>query len=161
MEETRALDSKIVGVQVLTGSLDDVTTIVDIGTGTGCIAITLALEHPGLHIIATDISEDALVIAKKNAKDLNAAIDFRCETLLDPLKDLSEPFLIVSNPPYIPSKRSVMKDVADYEPHSALFAGSDGLDVLRPLVQQALAHPLCRGIIVECEEEQAKNLAEL
>jgi|TARA_Y100000310_G_C20697989_1_gene827105 release factor glutamine methyltransferase len=129
--------------------------IVDVGTGSGCIAITLALENPDLKIIAIDISEDALEVAKKNSESHNAQVEFRKGNLMEPLNDLSEPFILVSNPPYIPDSEELMKDVKDYEPSNALFGGEDGMDVLNELMRQAKANPLCTGVIIECREEHA------
>lgn len=133
----------------------DPTTIVDIGTGSGCIAITAALAHPSKKIIATDISVNALEVARQNAEAHQVEIDFRVGNLLEPISDVSEPFLLVSNPPYIPKTEKLMPDVEDYEPHQALFSGDDGADLLRLLVVQAALHPKCVGILVECRTEHA------
>ena len=115
-------------------------TVADVGTGSGCIAITLALEVPGLTITATDRSADALAVAKANAGVLGAAdaITWR-ET--DLLAGVDGPLdLIVSNPPYVPEREraSLSADVRDFEPAQALFAGADGLDVIRRLIPQAI-----------------------
>lgn len=135
----------------------NVRTIVDIGTGSGCIAITLKLEQPDLRLIATDISANAIAVAKKNAEMLNAQIDFRLGSLLDPINDLTEPFLLVSNPPYISDDAVLMKDVVDYEPHVALFGGKHGGDIVRNILSQARAHPLCCGYVIECMERMAND----
>ena len=102
--------------------------ILDIGTGSGCIAITLALEIPDAHVSAWDISDDALRIASANAKALGANVTFEHRDALDssrftlhaslPLWDL-----IVSNPPYICNSEAdgMARNVLDYEPHEALF----------------------------------------
>jgi len=144
-------------------SLHDVSrarTVVDAGTGSGCIAITLALERPDISVIATDISEDALVIAGKNAERYGVAdrIRFLKGSDLEPVHDLQEPFLMVSNPPYIPQSRILAGEVMDFEPQGALFAGDDGMTVLRRLLVQARDHPLCVGVILECEQLQADVL---
>ena len=104
--------------------------ILDIGTGSGCIAITLALEIPRAKVTAWDISDDALRIASDNAKRLNAPIHFEHRDVLD--SSLLTPpssllTTIVSNPPYIaPQERDEMgKNVLDYEPETALFASED------------------------------------
>lgn len=105
--------------------------ILDIGTGSGCIAITLALEMPEAEVTAWDISDDALRIATENAHALGAAVRFEHHDALDyslSALHLSRPWdLIVSNPPYIqPSERDGMdKNVLDYEPEIALFATED------------------------------------
>lgn len=130
------------------------TTIVDIGTGSGCIAITLGLETP-LHVIATDISELALRVARDNAAALGAdRIEWKIGEALEPIKDLEEPFLLVSNPPYIPDGEELMRDVAEHEPREALFGGTDGADIIRTIVTQATQHPRCMGVILECRNDQ-------
>lgn len=128
-----------------------IQTIVDVGTGSGCIAITLALERPDLKIIATDISSEALEVARMNAErhGLTDRMTFREGSGLDPVRDLTEPFLLVSNPPYIPSGNDIMKDVRDFEPHVALFGGIRGDDIRYLLEQQASDHPFCSGWVME------------
>ncbi len=165
-ESVRTLDSEIVAWMRLkerrTSTELSVTSIVDVGTGSGCIAVTLALERPDLQIIATDISEDALNVARKNAERLGAKnIRFLSGDLLDPVQDLAEPFLVVSNPPYVPSGETLMQDVKDFEPHGALFAGEDGADIVRRLVAQCWEHPQCSGFIIECREDQMEALRRL
>ena len=102
--------------------------ILDIGTGSGCIAITLALELPDAHVSAWDISDDALRIASANAKALGANVTFEHRDALDPSRftlHSSLPLwdLIVSNPPYICNSEAdgMARNVLDYEPHEALF----------------------------------------
>ncbi|OIO52985.1 protein-(glutamine-N5) methyltransferase, release factor-specific [Candidatus Peregrinibacteria bacterium CG1_02_54_53] len=136
------------------------SVIVDCGTGSGCIGITLALERPSLHVVATDISASALVVARQNAERLDVAdrIDFRSGNGLTPAADLQEPFLLVTNPPYIPEGTVLEHQVAAFEPASALFAGRDGTDVLRKLLTQARDHPQCVGMLCECQTNQANWL---
>ena len=134
--------------------------VVDIGTGSGCIAITLALECPELKVIATDVSAEALNIAHINA-DLHHVADrirFLQGPDLEPVRDLKESFLLVANPPYIPVGRVLQREVVDHEPEQALFGGADGAEVLRRLSVQTQEHPYCAGIVLECEREQAKVL---
>lgn len=117
-----------------------VRTVVDVGAGTGCVAITLALEHPGLSIVATDCSPEALAIARRNAAALGAAsVEWRLGDLLDRIQGPVD--LIVSNPPYVPERdrASLQPDVRDFEPALALFGGPDGLDVVRRLIPSAHA----------------------
>ena len=99
-------------------------SILDIGTGSGCIAITLAIELPQSHVSAWDISEEALTIAKANASTLNAHVNFEKQDALAPHIDERKWDIIVSNPPYIePKEREEMeKNVLEYEPTIALFA---------------------------------------
>lgn len=116
--------------------------IADVGTGSGILAITLALEFPDSDVAALDISPDALAVARQNTALLAAAPRVRLtqSDLLDAVA--GETFdLIVSNPPYIPlaERDTLHAQVREYEPHLALFGGDDGLDVVRRLVPQALA----------------------
>ncbi len=97
-------------------------TILDIGTGSGCIAISLALEIPGSTVSAVDLSEEALIMAEQNAKDLGARVAFRKMDILT--EKWAEPLdILVSNPPYIPiqERAKMSKNVVNYEPGMALF----------------------------------------
>lgn len=97
--------------------------IIDLGTGSGCIPITLKLEIPDSIIYALDISEGALNIAKQNAENLNAEINFIQKDILNDEIDLSDFDIVISNPPYVlNSEKELMKsNVLDFEPHLALF----------------------------------------
>lgn len=130
--------------------------VVDTGTGSGCIAITLALERPEIQVIATDISAEALAVARENTVLHHVAdrVSFLKGKDLDPVQDLKEPFLLVSNPPYIPAGRVLQREVMAFEPPQALFGGEDGADMLRRISDQARQHPFCAGIVVECEADQ-------
>lgn len=149
-------DTEIVIASDIWGDPPSVRMIADIGTGSGCISITLACELPTLKIIATDISADALKIAIKNAERHNVRnrISFVEGDALDPVMRITEPFLLVSNPPYIPESMKLMKDVQAFEPHTALFAGKKGTDVLEKIRAQAKSHPYCVGTVVERRKEQ-------
>ncbi|MBI2117492.1 peptide chain release factor N(5)-glutamine methyltransferase [Candidatus Peregrinibacteria bacterium] len=158
--EIQILDTGIIGMCELWGSLGGIQTIVDIGTGSGCIAITLACELPEMNVIATDISAAALSIAKTNAKShgVGERIQFLQGNLLEPVIDLKNPFLIIANPPYIPEGEELPLDLTVYEPSVALRAGPDGLSVLRPLLAAAHTHPACRGYVIECRTDQENAL---
>ena len=114
--------------------------IADIGTGTGCIAVTLAALIPQARVVATDVSADALALAAENAQQHHVTdrIEFRQGALLEPLEALGLGGfdVICSNPPYIsdPEWEQVAPNVRDYEPASALRGGADGLVVIRPLI---------------------------
>lgn len=114
--------------------------IADVGTGSGAIAVALARHLPEARIIATDVSEAALSVARRNAEKHGVAdrVDFRRGAGLDPLRGESLSIL-ASNPPYIPDHEwdAVPPNVKDHEPAAALRGGVDGLDVLRPLVEGA------------------------
>lgn len=104
--------------------------VADIGTGSGVIGISHKLTRPQDKVIATDISKEALKIAKYNAKTLSAEVEFRQGDLIEPIK--GESFdLIVSNPPYIGTAEQGEMDaeVITHEPHQALFAEKDGLEI--------------------------------
>lgn len=112
-------------------------TLCDVGTGSGAIGITLSLEEPRLKVIATDISQEALVVAKENAQLLNASVEFRQGDLLQPLLETHEKVdIFVSNPPYIPNDQEIEAMVKDNEPHVALFGGNDGLYFYRKIFQE-------------------------
>lgn len=113
--------------------------LVDIGTGSGAIAITMKLEEPELTVIATDIAEASLIVAQNNAKALEADVIFMQGDLLQPFLERGERFdIVLSNPPYIPvSDRETMSVVVTgHEPHRALFAGTDGLDFYRRFMNE-------------------------
>ncbi len=130
------------------------TIIWDVGTGSGALAVTLALEHPDATIIASDISSKALTIAKRNAKKYGAAkrITFFTGSLISvavnrylkhrqvagaSLAPLQQKTLIITaNLPYLPEKekQKLMPDVVKFEPLSALFSGTDGLDLIRAFI---------------------------
>jgi release factor glutamine methyltransferase len=125
-------------------SFGGVPSILEIGTGSGAIAIALAKEVKDIFLIATDISRDALVLARENAKSagIQDRIKFVNGDLFGPLHPSKErkPFdLILSNPPYIIRHEigSLAKEVRDYEPTIALDGGEDGLEFYRHLISQS------------------------
>jgi release factor glutamine methyltransferase len=139
-------------------------TIVDACTGSGCLAVALAREFPAARVIATDISEAALAVARRNAARhaVGDRITFRCTDLLDTGTDTAD--LIVSNPPYIASHdaAALPPEVRDFEPHVALFAGEDGLSVYRRLFPLAAPRLGAGGrMIVEVGDRQASAVAAL
>jgi release factor glutamine methyltransferase len=111
----------------------------DVGTGSGILAITLARFLPSAAITATDVSPAALEVAKLNADWLGVAgrICFLKTDLLRGLGPSQRFDLIVSNPPYVAEGERLERQVAEYEPHTALFAGPDGLSVYRRLIPEA------------------------
>ncbi|KAF0223202.1 MAG: N5-glutamine S-adenosyl-L-methionine-dependent methyltransferase [Erysipelotrichaceae bacterium] len=138
-------------------------TLIDIGCGSGAIAIALKKEMPKLKVMASDISEVALMQAKHNAKTLDADIEFFLGSLAEPLMYAHRKVdIIVCNPPYIPENESVQNSVVNYEPHVALFGGNDGLKFYREVLVQApqvLNHP---GMIAfEIGWNQRETLTEL
>ena len=114
-------------------SMKDNPEIIDIGTGSGCIGITLAKEIPSSNVIAIDCSEKALAVAEKNAKNIGIKnIDFVKSDFLKQTIDLRAD-LLVSNPPYIPKEdiSNLMADVKEHEPSKALTDNLDGLEFYR------------------------------
>lgn len=112
--------------------------VVDVGTGSGAIGITLSLEEEKMNVYCTDISEEALSVAKRNASNLEAKIRFLTGDMLEPVIDNNLKFdILVSNPPYIPKEQFVESLVKDNEPHVALFGGQDGLFFYRIILQNA------------------------
>lgn len=106
----------------------------DIGTGSGAIAIAVSLEEPKVSMKATDISGEALVTARKNAEINGAEIEFTAGDMLEPLIQQGVKLdVLISNPPYIPAEEQMEKSVVDFEPHVALFGGSDGLYFYRKI----------------------------
>ena len=115
----------------------------DIGTGSGIIAITMALECPAMNVTAVDLSEKALKQAAINAERLGAKVEFLQGDLLKPLIQTGKKVdVLLSNPPYIPeSDREILSDVVkNHEPHLALFAGDDGLDCYRQITADPVSY---------------------
>jgi len=136
--ETELLVEKVVE---LSGGKKEV--IVDVGTGCGCIAVSLAKEIPGARILATDISDAAIKVARSNASRLQAGrITFLKGDLFSPLKGLGlegKCDFIVSNPPYVSEGQweTLQSDIRSYEPKEALVSGPTGLETMEKLVSGA------------------------
>lgn len=111
---------------------------IDIGTGSGAIAVTMKLERPEWHVTATDIARESLSVAEKNAANHKADLRFVEGDLLEPFIHKEKFDVILSNPPYIPNGdiESMSVVVTEHEPHRALFAGDDGLDIYRRFMEQ-------------------------
>jgi release factor glutamine methyltransferase len=117
--------------------------VLDVCTGSGCVAIALKRRRPDLSVSACDISEAAMEVAAQNVKALQANVELACGDLFDPFRERQFE-LIVSNPPYIRQREIdvLQPRVAGFEPRLALDGGVDGLDVLRRLAHFA---PACLG----------------
>jgi len=109
--------------------------VIDLGTGSGCIGITLKLKKPNLDITLLDISPKSLEVAKQNAKLLNADVKFIENDMLDNITEKYD--IIISNPPYIKENEEIEDIVKNNEPHLALYAGIDGMDCYRKILKQA------------------------
>jgi release factor glutamine methyltransferase len=125
---------------------------VDVGTGSGAIALALASEGPFDTVIGTDVSIDALAVARRNAarlhQQLRAAVDFRHGSLLAPVDDV-RPSLVISNPPYIANDEvaSLPPSVRDWEPPVALVSGPDGLHATARLLRVAADRLVPGGVL--------------
>src|SRR5262245_34543548 len=138
--ETELLvDEALAAFATLSPRPQEMLQVADVGTGSGCLAVTIALERRDVTIVATDVSESALSIAATNAghHSVQNRIIFRHASLLGGASDRFD--LVVSNPPYVSEteRPTLMPDVRDYEPSQALFGGTDGLDVIRVLLPAA------------------------
>lgn len=156
----------IVDAALVRFSREDAIEILDVGTGSGCLAITLGLEFPRARVSATDISAAALDVARENARrhGVLARIAFQQASLV---ADVESVDLLVSNPPYAATAdaATIPPDVLDFEPHVAVFGGVDGLGVIRGVVEEAaqvLARPGCSTtspgggwLLLECGMGQA------
>jgi release factor glutamine methyltransferase len=147
-------------------SSEEDATILDIGTGSGAIAVTLAAERPSLIVDATDISPSAIQVAQRNAHHHGVGDRVRfLETDLFPTTRNDKPYdVIVSNPPYIRESEieTLQPDVAKHEPHVALNGGSDGLDVFRRIAEKCAGFLGPRGaIVLEVGAGQAESVSKL
>ena len=144
--------------------MDGCSSVLDIGTGSGAIAIALAHEKPELQVTALDCSEGALEVARSNAR--RNGVEGRVACLVGDLKNLPPgPFdMIVSNPPYIPSRdwAQLMPEVRDHEPRLALDGGDDGLEAYRRIaVQSVRVLPPGGWLLVEIGVGQAADVTAL
>ena len=114
------------------------SVILDVGTGSGAIAATLALEIPEARVFASDVSVQALCVAAGNIRRLGARVSLAACDLASCIRDRSLD-LLVSNPPYVPAadQAGLQREVRDFEPHVALFAGPTGLEIYERLVAEA------------------------
>ncbi len=135
--------------------------VADLGTGSGCIAITLAAEVPGLDVVGTDVSPAALDVARANAEALDVAVSFVECSWADLIAGRFD--LVVSNPPYVTAVELevVDRDVRDFEPHGALLGGDDGLDAYRDLIASVRDHVTTARLMLEVDPRHAGEVAAL
>ena len=135
--------------------------VIDLGTGTGAIALSLANECPSWRITATDINPETLAVAKENAQNLELTVSFKESAWFDVINDRFD--LIISNPPYIESDDPhLQQGDLRFEPAGALASGKDGLDDIRLLVQHALKHLKKDGyLLLEHGYQQAEVIRSL
>ncbi|SIS72914.1 peptide chain release factor N(5)-glutamine methyltransferase [Virgibacillus pantothenticus] len=162
--ETEELVQQVI-ISVNDHNVDKTPTIVDIGTGSGIIAITLALELPNAIVYATDISEQALTVAKENAAYHQAAVKFANGDFLEPMLQRNvQVDVIVSNPPYIAiSEAPFMTDtVKHFDPELALFADRNGLAAYEKIISQMVQLPeMPRLTVFEIGYQQGKPVSDL
>lgn len=133
--------------------------ILDVGTGSGCLAVTLKLEIPEVEVLALDISPEALEIARQNAKNLNADVKFRQSDLCSALKNDEKFDLIVANLPYVDENWEWLSPELQYEPELALYARDGGLELIKRLIQQVPKHLSEQGkLILESDLLQHNEL---
>ncbi len=157
-------ETEVLVQEVLDWASAGAESVWDMGTGAGAVALSLAAEGTWTRVVATDVSPDALSVAADNAEryDLGGHVEFREGSLFEPLEEGERFDVIVSNPPYIAEgeKGELQPEVRDWEPPEALFAGEDGLDVIRQLVAGAPEHLLAGGLLaLECGLGQAERIA--
>ena len=146
------------GVKPSKAKLSDDLTIMDVGTGSGCIAITLKLLLPQAKVVAADISDKALKVAKENASELGAEVEFLQSDLLDNVK--VKPDLIVANLPYVDKNWEwVDKKALSKEPALALYANDGGLELIFRLIDQALKREIYH-LVLEADPCQHEHIAE-
>ena len=142
-------------VEIAVAQLPAGARVLDVGTGSGAVALALAGERPDLQIAGSDLSEDALALARANGQRLGLRVDWLHADLLAGIPD--EYDAILANPPYVAEseRASLAPEILRHEPPSALFAGPDGLDCIRALIAQAAAREQVRMIALEHGAGQA------
>jgi len=138
-------------------------TVLDVGTGSGCLATSIKLAHPDLIVSACDISESALLVARRNAARLlpsSQQIKFYQSDLLSNLPADSRFDLIVANPPYLSPGQDGLSPELAFEPAIALYADDDGLSLIKQLITTAPAHLTPRGyLLLEMNTNQIETVA--
>jgi release factor glutamine methyltransferase len=134
--------------------------VADVGTGSGAVALALKAERPDLELIATDVSDGALTVARRNASALGLEVEFVAGDLLEPVAGPLD--AVLSNPPYVADgdRASLSDDITRHEPPEALFAGADGLGIIRRLAPQAAAAG-ARVLALEVGFGQAEAVREI
>jgi release factor glutamine methyltransferase len=137
----------------------------DIGTGSGAIALSLVHENAAGHVVATDISAEALAVARANAERLDCAgrLEFREGPVWEPIHSGEQFDIVISNPPYVaPAERDTLQpEVREWEPHAALFAEADGLAIVREIGAGAPRHLRAGGLLaLEVGMTQAQQVAD-
>lgn len=134
------------------------TSLIDVGTGSGCLAITCALELPDCTVLATDVSKEALEVARTNVYKHGVKVEVHETYLLEGLLDQQSPDVVIANLPYVPEHLITSPEIMA-EPHLALFAGENGLDVYQSFwAQLGTLHHAPKHIITESLETQHTHM---
>jgi release factor glutamine methyltransferase len=135
--------------------------VLDVGTGSGAVALALKDERPDLRLTGSDLSEDALALACANGERLGLAVSWLCADLLAGVPDEFD--AILCNPPYVAEseRSSLAPEILRHEPPGALFSGPDGLDAIRALLAQVGAREQARTVALELGAGQAPAVLEL
>jgi release factor glutamine methyltransferase len=135
--------------------------VLDVGTGSGAVALALKEERPDLRVTGSDLDDEALEVAQENAERLQLDVRWLSADLLEEMP--GEFDAVLSNPPYVPDgdRATLAPEILRHEPPAALFAGVDGLDAIRPLIEQAAARNQVRLLAVEVGAGQASAVGEL
>jgi release factor glutamine methyltransferase len=136
------------------------TRMVDVGTGSGCIAVTLSKERPGVDIVATDVSEAAIAVARENSVRHEAGVQF---IRTDLVACLTQADIVIANLPYIPDDdvEQLEPEVREWEPRLALAGGPDGLMLIRRLIHDCAARLRPSALLLEIEYRQADAVTEI
>jgi release factor glutamine methyltransferase len=142
-------------------SLPDGARVLDVGTGSGAVALALKDERPDLLVSGSDLSEDALALARANGEGLGLEVSWLRADLLSGVPDEFD--AILSNPPYVPEsdRGSLAPEILRHEPPGALFSGPDGLDAIRALIAQVAVRGLVKMVALEVGAGQAPAVIEL
>jgi release factor glutamine methyltransferase len=142
--------------------------VLDVGTGSGAVALALKDERPDLQVTGSDLSDDALVLARSNGERLGLDVRWLCADLFEGVPDefdgVPDEFdAVLSNPPYVRDgdRAALAPEILRHEPLSALFAGADGLDAIRPLIDQAAVRISVRLLALEVGAGQTSTVGEL
>jgi release factor glutamine methyltransferase len=135
--------------------------VLDVGTGSGAVALALKDERPDLVVSGSDLSEDALALARFNGKGLGLEVSWLHADLLAGVPDEFD--AILSNPPYVPEpdRASLAPEILRHEPSGALFSGPDGLDAIRALIAQVAMRGLVKIVALEVGAGQASAVSRL
>jgi release factor glutamine methyltransferase len=135
--------------------------VLDVGTGSGAVALALKDERPDLQVTGSDLSDDALELAHDNAGRFHLNVRWLSANLLEGVPDEFD--AVLSNPPYVPDgdRAALAPEILRHEPLSALFAGPDGLDIIRPLIDQTTARAYVRMLGLEVGAGQGPAVRDL